>query len=126
MSSAATTEIDDSKIAKKNFFERFPQVGLYDGEIHQKNMDFFKLLASPDVFKKCDVLFDPLSDIIKNKELLEQMRTLNVANFDNYYEDHFIKGNMAYKCVEKVDEITYTHVQMNKSMAMCLVMHLYH
>jgi len=126
MSSASTTEIDDFKIAtEEKVFQLFPQVGLYDGEIHQKNMHFFKLLASPDVYKKCDGLFNPLSDIIKNKELLEQMRTLNVANFDNYYEDHFIKGNMAYKCIEKVDEITYTHDQMNKSMAICLVMNLY-
>jgi hypothetical protein len=116
MSSAATTQIDDFEIAKKNFFERFPQVGLYDGEIHQKNMDFFELLASPEIFKKCSELDEPLLEIIKDKELLKQMRTLNVADFNNYYEDHFIKDKRWFRLAPT----------MLSSMAMCLVMNVHH
>jgi hypothetical protein len=119
MSSAATTEIDDFKIAtEEEVFGRFPEVELYDGEIHQKNMHFFKHLVSPEILVSLDRrknLFDQLNKIIKDEKLLTEMCKLNVANFNKYYEDIFINNIETW-----LNFAGEKHEKMGMSLVMCV------
>ncbi len=131
MSSAATTKIDyfeistgedDFKIAtEEEVFNRFEELEYGDGKIqvYPENMKFFKHLVSPEIYVSLDRrknFFRQLNKIIKNEELLKQMRTLNVANFNKYYEDCFIKN---------IEYFNFAG-EKHEKMGMCLVMHLYH